>query len=347
MLVACSDGGNDPLPPTSSSVALTTSLAPGRGDAVPVGYDYPPGSVLDYDLEIVQDIRFEVEGDTSALSSDTAALPASGRVMSEAATEIEYRVAPESTDQAATIGIVADFGEPATTAEVEGDAVSQEDFDPLTAALAVIQPIEFTVGVSDRNAVLTTAGLGGLDVLSGQVGALTSLSNNQISRPLGPVFPESRELRVGQAWRIESVRDGPQGPVVVTTVHRATELREVAGSRHLVIESRTQTDGFEIDFSAEIQSLFAGFASGESGEPVTQEDLEEYADIVFAIGVQPSTGTATTVFDVDRGRVVSSDQESTVRLVWVLETPDEATGEMSGFTLALEIDRTATFSEAR
>jgi curli biogenesis system outer membrane secretion channel CsgG len=90
-------------------------------------------------------------------------------------------------------------------------------------------------------------------------------------------------------------------------------------------------------------SPFAGFAAGEDDVPVEEADLEAFSDVVFAIGVEPSSGTAEYLFDVERGRVVSSSQQSTVRTRWRLQTPDATTGEPTGFELALDIDRRADF----
>ncbi len=311
--------------------------------SVEVSYDYPPGSELRYDLAITQDIEYEVSGDASFLTSTPDPLPEEGRVTSRASTEILYQVSETSTDQAATIAISAVFPEPETTAFADGEPLDPEIYDELTRALAAIQPIEFAVGVNDRNAVLTSGGLGGLDVLSGQVGALTNLSNNQISRPVGPVFPESRKLSPGDRWTIDSTREAPGGPVVVTTENEVIALTEIDSRPHLTIESVTQTDGFDLDFSEVFRSLFAGFAAGEDGVPVDEADLEAFAEVVFAIVVEPSTGTAEYLFDVERHLVVATDQQSNVRTRWLLQTPDAETGDPTGFELTLDINRRADF----
>ena len=155
--------------------------------------------------------------------------------------------------------------------------------------------------------------------------------------------PESRVLAAGDRWTIDTVREAPSGPVVVSIDYEVTALTEIEGRPHLTISSVTQTDGFELDFSDIFRSLFAGFAAGENDVPVEEADLEAFADVVFAIGVEPSTGTAEYLFDVQRGRVVSTSQQSTVRTRWVLQTPDEATGEPGGFELTLDINRRAEF----
>lgn len=345
LLGACSSA-SDPVQPVDESTRPPLIGAPIDG-RVAVGYDYRPGSVLTYALAITQDIRYEVSGDPSFLASASEPLPSEGRVTSRAGTEIHYAVDPTSNEQAATIEISAAFGEPEATAFAEGRRLDPEIYDELTRALAVIQPIDFTVGVNDRNAVLTSSGLGGLDVLSGEVGALTNLSNNQISRPLGPVFPESRILGPGDEWTIDTVREAPSGPVVVSIAYEVVGLTEIEGRPHLTIASATQTDGFDLDFSEVFRSLFAGFAAGEEGVPLEEADVEAFSDVVFAIAVEPSSGTAEYLFDVELGRVVSTSQQSIVRTRWLLRTPDESTGEASGFELVLDIDRRADFRYLR
>ena len=341
MLTACSaDSGDAGRPDRSDRPAPIGVPIDGPVD---VSYDYQPGSTLSYALSVTQDIEYEVSGDASFLASQPDPLPSEGRVTSRAGTEILYEIADTSTDQASKIAISASFPDPDTTAFADGERLDPEIYDELTRALAVIQPIEFTVGVNDRNAVLTSGGLGGLDVLSGEVGALTNLSNNQISRPIGPIFPESRRLAAGDRWTIESTREAPDGPVVVTTDYEVIGLTEIEGRPHLTITSETRTDGFELDFSEIFRSLFAGFAAGEDGVPVSEADLEAFADVVFAIGVEPSTGTAEYLFDVENRHVVSTTQQSTVRTRWLLQTPDETTGEPSGFELTLDINRRAEF----
>jgi hypothetical protein len=341
LLGACSSGSVDADSPAGTDRPAPIGV-PIDGP-VHVAYDYRPGSVLRYELAVTQDIRYEVSGDPSFLASTSDPLPREGSVTSRASTEIDYEVAESSTEQAATIAISASFPAPETTAFADGVALDPEIYDELTRALAVIQPIDFTVGVNDRNAVLTSGGLGGLDVLSGQVGALTNLSNNQISRPVGPVFPERRALEPGDSWTIDTVRESASGPVVVSTDYEVSALTEIDGRPHLTISSVTQTDGFELDFSDTFRSLFAGFAAGEDDVPIEEADLEAFSDVVFAIGVEPSSGTAEYLFDVEQGRVVSTRQQSAVRTRWILQTPDPSTGETTGFELTLDIDRRADF----
>lgn len=338
---ACSAESDQPRPAVDAT-RPTVVGAPIDGP-VEVAYDYRPGAVLTYALAVTQDIGYEISGDSSFLASTSDPLPSEGRVTSRASTEIRYEVDATSTDQAATIEMSATFPEPETTAFADGRPLDPEIYDELTRALAAIQPIDFTVGVNDRNAVLTSGGLGGLDVLSGEVGALTNLSNNQISRPLGPVFPESRVLGPGDLWTIDTVREAASGPVVVSTRYEVVGLTEIEGRPHLTIASATQTDGFDLDFSDVFRSLFAGFAAGEEDIPIEEADLEAFSDVVFAIAVEPSEGTAEYLFDVERGRVVSTSQQSTVRTRWLLRTPDGTTGEASGFELVLDIDRRADF----
>lgn len=341
LLGACSSASLDADPPAGTDRPAPIGV-PIDGPAH-VAYDYQPGSVLRYELAVTQDIRYEVSGDPSFLASTSDPLPREGSVTSRASTEIDYEVAEASTEQAATIAISASFPAPETTAFADGEALDPEIYDELTRALAVIQPIDFTVGVNDRNAVLTSGGLGGLDVLSGQVGALTNLSNNQISRPIGPVFPERRALEPGDHWTIDTVRESASGPVVVSTDYEVIALTEIEGRPHLSISSVTQTDGFDLDFSDTFRSLFAGFAAGENDVPIEEADLEAFSDVVFAIGVEPSSGTAEYLFDVEQGRVVSTRQQSAVRTRWVLQTPDQSTGETTGFELTLDINRRAEF----
>lgn len=341
LLGACSAESGDPAPPASTTPQAPIGI-PIDGP-VDVAYDYRAGSVLRYDLAVTQDIEYEFAGDPSFLASTSDPLPSEGSVTSRASTDIEYEIADASTEQAATVAISATFPEPESTAFADGDPLDPEIYDELTRALATIQPIDFTVGVNDRNAVLTSGGLGGLDVLSGEVGALTNLSNNQISRPLGPVFPESRVLAPADRWTVDTVREAPSGPVVVSTDYEVVALTEIEGRPHLTISSVTQTDGFDLDFSDIFRSLFAGFAAGEDDLPVEEADLEAFSDVVFAIGVEPSAGTAEYLFDVERGRVISTSQQSTVRTRWRLQTPDATTGSPTGFELTLDIDRRADF----
>lgn len=336
---ACSSDSSEPSVDTGRPAPIGVPI----DGPVDVSYVYRPGSTIRYDVAVTQDIEYEVSGDPSFLASTSDPLPSEGSVTSRASTEIRYEIADTSTEQAATIAISAVFPEPETTAFADGEPLDPEIYDELTRALAAIQSIDFTVGVNDRNAVLTSGGLGGLDVLSGEVGALTNLSNNQISRPLGPVFPESRTLGSGDRWAIDTVREAPSGPVVVTTDYEVIALTEIEGRPHLTIASVTQTDGFDLDFSDIFRSLFAGFAAGENDVPVDQADLEAFSDVVFAIAVEPSIGTAEYLFDVEQGRVVSTNQQSAVRTRWVLQTPDESIGQPGGFELTLDINRRADF----
>lgn len=332
----------DPVSETAGPAALSL----GSGRAFDTVYNYPAGTTLEYRLGVRQDISFTTTGDQTVLAGDDS-LPDSGRVITDATTTIAYVISEESTADATTIDMSAFFEDPTTSAKVGDTELDPEVYDELTRALAAVQPIDFTVGVNDRNAVLTTGGLGGLDVLNGEVGALTSLSNNQLSRPLGPVFPEDRRVKLGQEWHTETSEEGPSGPIVVSTTYRVTEEieteTETENTTVLVIESVTETDGFELDFSDVFQSLFADFASGQAGRELTESDLEQFSEVRFVINVQPSTGTAQTLFDVTAGRVVSSIQSSQVTLKWSVDTPDPS-GGITGFELNLEIDQRADFT---
>lgn len=329
--------------PTDRSQART----PPTASVFEVRYDHRPGHSTVYDIAVRQDINYLVSGADAlgAISADP--LPETGRVLSRASSQISYDALETSTEAATTIKISAMFPSVETSAWADGNQLDPEIFDELTRALAVINPIGFTVGVNDRNAALTSSGLGGLNVLNGEVGSLTSLSNNQLSRPLGPVFPENREVTLGRPWTVESVQEGPGGDlVVVESSYTAVEHKVVDDVNHLTIEGTTETGGFELDFSEAFEDIYAGLISEASGRALTEAETEALEAVVFSIAVQPSSGISTYSFDLDGQRIVSSTQESMVELVWTLHIPETGTTPSSGFELSMAITRRAEFSLA-
>ena len=346
LVSACSVPGPDATSEaTVASVAVPSSISSPAGRVFEARYDHRPGQVQTYDLSVRQEINYHVSGVDTLGTISTDPLPDSGRVVSKATSQISYDSSQTSTESSTTIGISAAFPEVESSAWADGDPIDQEVFDELTRALAVINPVDFMVGVNDRNAMLTSSGLGGLNVLNGEVGSLTSLSNNQLSRPLGPVFPESRQIRLLRPWTIETTQESPGGQeVVVTSEYTAVEHVVIDGTSHLRIEGTTQTGGFDLDFSDAFQQIYTDVVAEASARQLTEAELQALSEVVFSISVQPSSGTSEYLYDVQNQVVVSSRQESIVELVWVLRVPDTDSVTGSGFEFRMEIARRAEFS---
>ncbi len=346
LMSACTvPGPNAASEATNASERIPSSTISTAGTVFDARYDHRPGQVQTYDLLVRQEINYAVSGVDTLGTISTDPLPDSGRVVSRASSQISYASSQTSTESATTIGISAAFPVVESSAWADGDPIDEEVFDALTRALAVINPVDFMVGVNDRNAMLTSSGLGGLNVLNGEVGSLTSLSNNQLSRPLGPVFPESRQIRLMRPWIIETTQESPGGrEVVVTSRYTAVEHLVIDGTPHLTIEGTTETGGFDLDFSDAFQQLYTDLVTEASARQLTEAELQALSGVLFSISVQPSSGTSEYLFDVDNQVVVSSSQESNVELVWVLRIPDTDSVTGTGFEFRMEIARKAEFS---
>jgi hypothetical protein len=348
---------------TTQAPETTTTTVASAGDAAEIllpsgsvpppeakvlSYAYTPDSTLSYQVDLDQQITMFVDGDAEAMEGDEE-LPLDAQLGVTASSEITYEVYPGPEEGTYEVVITGDFADATVTGTVNGESIDELEEGSLTGDVASLEPISASVIVDEAGNIISALG-DELDLLGGGLGELGGLgggATDQLGRPVGPAFPTDRELTVGDTWTETTSEEGPNGEVISATVtHTVVDAQQIGDAVTLVIESVTETDAIEIDFTEFFRAFFEGFASlggDESGElpPEMQEMLDQ---IEFRISVAPATANATTWFDPDSGLVRRVESQSTVAITMVFRGPDEATGEVVGFEMDMEMDQEATMA---
>ena len=309
-----------------------------------LSYRFQPDSTLSYALDLDQSIRMRADGDAEALGEDE--LPIDADMAVSAATVMTYEVYPGPSEDTYELVITADFEDLDVSGTVNGEAIDELGEGDIASEIASVEPIETSVIIDAAGNIISGAG-GELDFFGDSFGALGGLATDQLGRPIGPTFPTDRELTVGDTWTETTSEEGPNGETIsATTTHTVIDAQSIGSATTLVIESVTESDAVDIDFSDFFRALFEGFA-GLGGEESGQlpPEMEEMMDqLEFRISIAPSTATATTWFDPESGIVRRSEVQSTVALQMVFRAPDETTGELVGFEMEMEMDQSATIA---
>lgn len=345
---AATAGSDLPATTTTTGAPATTTTVPTLQPAGLV-YRYEPDTSLVYRLDVEQRIGMRAEGDEGAFGDEE--LPLDADLETSVSTLMTYEVYPGPDEGTSEITITADFADVAVSGTVNGEAFDAEE-DDLDAG--EIAPIDVTVVVDERGNVLSVSGAGeeAAELLGPGLSGLQSLGSGDLGRPLGPAFPDG-DLAVGDTWTEERSEEGPDGPIVTRTTHTVVASEVLDGVPVLVIESLSETDAVEVDLSEFFRALFQGFAGMAEGmtgtttatETTLPPDLEEMLEqLVFRMSLDPSRATATTWFDPEAGIVRKAVQEAVVSMTMTFRGPDEASGELVGFTMQMDLAQTASFT---
>ena len=328
VVVACTP---DTAPTTSSTIAPTTA-APAP-DPVRARYGYTSGETVTYDVSARQDITFDATGDAADLGDAT--LPIDADLVSENVGTATY-TADSPSDASITLQIAVAFADTQVRGTVNGDPIDDLADGGVAVDLGRIQPVALTV-IVDRLGRILDDGLEAEPMVGADVAALTGITNDLFSVPVGPEFPD-RTVTTGDTWETTSTRPGQTGPIAVISDSQVVDHRDGA----LTIETETTTDAYVVDFSQQFRDLFMAFSELEGAE-VPAELTEQLNQIVFRIAVEGSVSAETATFDVDRGLVTHSTKSTSVRLHMEFRAPDDA-GQLRAFDIRLDVGQTAVFS---
>jgi hypothetical protein len=336
-LAACSPsdtGATSPVDTTSTT--LTTAPPPPR--AAQLEYGYEPGSTITYDIEITQDITFDAAGDADRFGDD--ALPIDADLVTESTGRTTYSVAADPAPDNLRLDIVASFPDTRVAGTVNGSTVDNLEEGGVETDLARIEAVDVQIVIDTlgRQWVPTESGE---TMFGADLAALTGLTNDLFTTPVGPVFAPARQVTVGDSWDSETERLGQSGPIAV----RSTSTVVDAVDDELVIETNTVTDAYRVDFSDQFRELFLEFAEIEEGAEVPEDVEEQLEAIEFVIEVDESAVFERARFDPAQGLVTTSMKTSTIRLSMVFRAPGEE-GELSGFEIRLDVAQNALFSMA-
>jgi hypothetical protein len=285
---------------------------------------------------VTQDIAFDADGDAQGFGD--AALPIDADLVTESTGRAAYSVTAAQSPDTFALGIVASFPDTRVAGNVTGDTIDNLEEGGVEADLARIDPVDVTLTVNRFGRVLV-----GDVTHSGELGAnlaaLTGLTSDLFTLPVGPVFPTDRAMTIGDTWEIMTNRSGPSGPVAVRATSAIVDF--VDGT--YVIETTTVTDAYDVDFSDRFRELFLGFAELEEGAEIPPEVLESLEAIRFSISMEQATTTERAEFHAETGVVRSSTRAAGLRLTMTFRSPGD-TGEVTGFDISLDIDQTAVFN---
>ncbi len=345
--------------PTTATAATPETTAPlsARSASVPSGsveppvanllsYRYQPDSTLSYALDLSQSIRMTADGDAGAMGEGEGELPMDADMAIGAATVMTYEVYPGPSPETYEVVITADFEDLSVSGTVNGEHVDELSGDDIASEIATLDPIATSV-IVDAAGNIISGDAAELDFFGDSFGAAGGLATDELGRPVGPTFPTDRELTVGDTWTDTLEEEGPNGEVYrSTTTHTVIDAQSIGSATTLVIESVTETDAIEIDFSEFFRMLFEGFAglAGEEGGDLPPEMQEMLDQLEFTISIAPSTAVATTWFDPESGIVRRSEASSTVAMRMTFRAPDETTGELVGFEMEMELDQAVTIA---
>lgn len=334
LLASCTPGeSNDSSSTTSAETTTTAAVEP-----VQLAYAYVPGETLIYEIAVNQDIAFDAAGDADGFGD--ADLPIDADLVTESSGSTSYAISTGPTPTSTTIDISARFRETRVAGTVNGDTVDSLEEGGVEADLARIDEVAVTVVVDALGRILDD-GNGDRGVLGADLAALTGLTNDLFAVPIGPVLAADRRVVAGDTWESTSTREGPTGQIASTS---SSEVR-TATAELFVIETTTVTDPYSVDFSEQFRDLFLGFAELEGAGEVPPELLEQLDSIEFVITVEESTTVEVADFDVARGVIRSSTKTTGMRLSMVFRAPDDD-GDVTGFTISLDMSQAAVFTLA-
>jgi CheY-like chemotaxis protein len=159
----------------------------------------------------------------------------------------------------------------------------------------------------------------------------------------GPLFSDD-EVAVGDTWTDEVETPGMgDEPVVTTVTNTITGIEEFDGAQVYVIDTTSTTSPIEFDLGEFFRGLFGAFAP----EGATPEDTAEFEELMsqlkFQITVDDTTADGTTRFDAEAGVARQSEINAATHVAMDMMIPDDTTGEMIAFQMAMAIDQVVTY----
>lgn len=340
VLAACGTGGDagddntDATPP-----AETTTTEAASPEAVQLSYDLEPGMSFSYEVDMDQNIDLTAEGDASAMGDEEIPGEMSVNLTGTAVMTHEVEEGPEAGTYA--INITGDLSDLELSGTVDGEPVTGED----VPEFASMEPIDVTIVVDEQGNIIPEDSTGlGEDFLGGLggLGGLDALGQfapgGDAGQFVGPPFPEE-EVTVGDTWsETVEVPTMPGDDPITTQIDSAVVGTEtIEGNDVFVIDTTTTTSPIEFDLG----EFFAGFMSAFLPEDASEEDIAEMeaitSELKFAFSVDETVANMTTWFDYQEGLARRATFDNSTHIVFDINVPDEATGEMVAFSMDMTV----------
>ena len=345
VLAACT-GGGDAAETTTTAPDASTTTAESAPEAMLLSYSLQPGSTHSYEVTLDQQIDLTSEGEGAAAGDEE--LPGSMSITLDGTTIFTHTVAEGPEPGTYEVTIRGEFTDLAVEGTVDGEPVQPGEVPDV----AEMEPIDITIIVDEQGNLISEPAQTG-DLFGGDLGGLGGLGGlenlapgTELGRLVGPPLPEE-PVTVGDSWsetREIPMPMGLEGNPVTTEINSeviATDILD--GEDVLVIETEMITSPIEFDLA----EFLIGFFSAFLGEDASEEDQAELdaliEDLRFLFVIDESIGNMTTWFDTEAGLARQSELDSETHLIMDLNMPDQATGEMMGLVLDMNVDQVVSY----
>lgn len=339
LLAACTADGGSGAAPAADPPTATPATDPAPPPRQ-LEYGYEPGSTLAYDVMVSQDIAFAADGDAAGFGDGE--LPIDADLVTESTGTSTYTVDESGKNGAVVLAIAAEFPDTRVAGTVNGTPVDSLEEGGIGPELARIETVDVRLTL-DRMGRVLDGDDADQSAMGPSLAALTRLTDDLFSQPVGPVFPTDRAVTVGDMWEITSERVGSAGPI---TARSTSEVEDVVDGVY-VIRTTTVTDGYEVDFSAEFRDLFLVFTGLSDEDAIPPEIQQQLDSIEFSISVLESTSTEVAEFDPETGTIRASTRTAGTQLSMVFRSPGQDGEDSTGFDIDLDMTQTAVFTRAR
>ena len=333
---ACTTGSDTPESTTSATAAQTTTSGPSVAEPVALRYGHEPGDTLVYDVGVTQDIAFSADGDAPSFGEDE--LPIDADLVTESNAQLDFVFTDGTQDGSVRMTITGVVGDTRVAGTVNGEAVDNLEEGGVEADLARIDPVEASYVLNDRGEILESPETG-MGVVGAELAALTGLTDDLLSSPLGPVFPVDRPLAPGDTWASTAVRRSASGSVEARST---SEVLSVDGAIHEIV-TVTVTEAYETDLAEGFRDLFLELEGLDPDGEVPPEVAALLDEVVFRISVAEATTTTTIRFDAEAGVVRSAVRSTGMALTMEFRFPAAEDGALSGYELDLDLTQSATY----
>lgn len=336
-VAACGTPGSD-VTTTADAATTTTEAAP---QAIKLTYDLQSGTSYSYEVDIDQAIEMTTTGDATAMGEEE--VPGEMSIQIGGTSTLTYSIADGPEPGTYAVAITGDFSDLDVTGTIDGEPVSSEEIPDF----AEIDPIETTVIVDEQGNIIPESGdelgtdlLGGL----GGLGAMEQLGSGGLGQFVGPPLT-TEEVTVGDTWSetVETPTLPGDDPITTVFENEVVDTDAIDGHDVFVIESTATTSPIEFDLA----ELLLGFMAGFSPEGAGEDDLAELdaiaAELRFAFSVDESVADSTTWFDIEAGVARISETSRATHMIFDMNVPDEATGELVEFAMDMDMASDVTY----
>ena len=339
---ACNPSGDAGDSTTSSSPPeTTTTTIVAAPESVVLSYTLEPGATFAYEVGIDQTIDMTSTGDATALAEGE--VPGEMSIGITGTTSFTHAVSAGPEPGTFEIHITGDFTNLEFSGTIDGQPVETSEIPDL----AQMEPVDVVVIVDEQGNVVSGTDELGEDLL-GELGGLGSLDQMApgagAGQFIGPPLPEGA-VTVGDTWSdtIEIPTLPGNDPITTQIDSEAAGTDTVDGIEVFVIETTTSTSQIEFDLGEMLLGFMLAFLPDDATEEERAEMDALAEQLRFAISIDETVADLTTWFDHEAGYARQAEYSSTAHMVFDINVPDEATGELVAFGMEMDMAQDVTY----